>query len=104
MDTDRQLLMGGSQVACTYYFAVILATRKFLTLYILDQLKQGAVTGVATNSQLDDKTTSLAFVCLNAAIRYASPNQPSSVCQGDTYELEFLVSIKALMHEHGRNT
>ena len=67
--SDRELLLGGTQVACNYYFAIILATRRFLTLYILDQLKERSSNGVgSTASQLDDKTTSLAYVCLNAAI------------------------------------
>lgn len=69
MTTDRELFLGGTHVACTYYFAVILATRRFLTLYLLDQLKERSSNGTeASVSRLDDKTTSLAFVCLNAAI------------------------------------
>lgn len=67
MTNDREMLMGGTQVACAYYFAVILATRRFLTLYVLDQLKERS-SADAPASQLDEKTTSLAFVCLNAAI------------------------------------
>ena len=67
--TDRELLIGGTHVACTYYFAVILATRRFLTLYLLDQLKERSPTSLeAPAQQLDEKTSSLAFVCLNAAI------------------------------------
>jgi hypothetical protein len=66
---DRELVVAGTHVACTYYFAVILATRRFLTLYLLDQLKQRSSKGVtASMSHSDDKTSSLAFVCLNAAI------------------------------------
>jgi hypothetical protein len=69
---NREWLLGATQVACNYYFAVILATRRFLTLYILDQLKERSSNGVGSAaSQLDDKTTSLAYVCLNAAISLA---------------------------------
>ena len=66
---DRELVVAGTHVACTYYFAVILATRKYLTLYLLEQLKQRSSKGVsASMSHSDEKTSSLAFVCLNAAI------------------------------------
>jgi hypothetical protein len=69
MTADRELFLGGTHVACTYYFAVILATRRFLTLYLLDQLKERSSTSAESSaSRLDDKTTSLALVCLNAAI------------------------------------
>jgi hypothetical protein len=66
---DRELVVAGSHVACTYYFAVILATRRFLTLYLLEQLKMRSSKSVgASVPDSDDKTSSLAFVCLNAAI------------------------------------
>lgn len=70
MTADRELLLGGTQVACNYYFAVILATRRFLTLHILDQLRGRSSNGSGgggQSSQLDDKMVSLAYVCLNAA-------------------------------------
>ncbi len=65
--TDRELFNGGTHVACAYYFAVILATRRFLTLYLLRIVRSSLDSDVST-STLDDKSTSLALVCLNAAI------------------------------------
>ena len=67
--TDRELVVAGTHVACTYYFAVILSTRRFLTLYLLEQLKQRSSKRMGTSTpNSDDKASSLAFVCLNAAI------------------------------------
>lgn len=68
MTTDRELFTGGTQVACAYYFMIILTTRKFLTLYLLDQLSKRSTNGSGASSNIDDKTTSLAFVCINAAV------------------------------------
>lgn len=69
MRSDRELFLGGTHVACTYYFAVILATRRFTTLWLLAQLRErSSLRASATITRLDDTTTSLAFVCLNAAI------------------------------------
>ena len=69
---DREMFLGGTHVACVYYFAVILTTRRFFTLYLLDRLhEQTEIDQASRKPKMDDKTTSLAHVCLNAAVNLA---------------------------------
>lgn len=69
---DRERFIGGTHVACEYYFAVILATRRFLTLHLLNQLQERMSSDASVSkSSKEDKTSDLAYVCLNAAINLA---------------------------------
>lgn len=69
---DREIFVSGTHVACVYYFAVILATRRFLTLYLLDRLQErAALDHPSQGSPKKDKMSSLAHVCLDAATNLA---------------------------------
>lgn len=53
-----------------YYFAIILASRRFFTLHVLPIMKQtprGTETPTTAASTSDEKTKDLAHVCLGAA-------------------------------------
>ena len=69
--SDRELYIGGVHVACVYYFAVILTTRRFFTMHLLDQIKERASSTTSSTSKVDEKASSLAYVCLNAAVTLA---------------------------------
>ena len=67
--TDSELYVGGLHVACVYYFAVILATRRFFTLFLLDPIRDVRSSDIPSlTSKIDETTSSLAYVCLNAAV------------------------------------
>lgn len=68
---NREKSIGRMHVACVYYFAVILVTRRFLTLYLLDRIQSRTSSEQEPKSKLDEKTTSLAYVCLDGAVNLA---------------------------------
>lgn len=70
--TDSELVVGGTHVACAYYFAVILTTRRFLTVCLLDILQESQLTEqTSSRPKIDEKASSLSQVCLNAAVNLA---------------------------------
>ena len=70
--TDRELVVGGTHVACVYYFAVILTTRRFFTVCLLDRVQEGRVSEQSFETpRINEKTASLGQVCLNAAVNLA---------------------------------
>jgi hypothetical protein len=65
---SREWYIGGAHVACVYYFAVVLATRRYLTNSLLDNIRQQSrPTGVAGVQINDGRSSTLAGVCLDAA-------------------------------------
>lgn len=71
LSIDREHFLGRSSVACVYYFTVVLKTRRFLTLYLLHQLEERTSSADKIRSRIDDKTSSMADVCLCAAVSLA---------------------------------
>ena len=71
---DREHYTGATHVACVYYFAVILTTRRFLTTFLLPKVREQATGGrPATAQKLNGHGSfGLAHVCLNAAINLAN--------------------------------
>lgn len=70
--SDRPFFIGGTHVACVYYFTVILATRRFLTFYLINLLqKQSASDQTTQKAKANDRTAGLAHVCLDAAFNLA---------------------------------
>lgn len=62
----RELYLGAAHVACIYYFTIILATRRYLTLHLLPQVRRRYSNDRTPQEQ--SSVVSLAQVCLNAAI------------------------------------
>lgn len=69
---DSEVYIGGTHVACVYYFAVILATRRFFTVFLLDQIRDPSSANTpSTPAKVDEKTSNLAYVCTNGAVSLA---------------------------------
>lgn len=73
---DQERYLGASHVACVYYFAVMLTTRRFLTIYLMPKVRGKLRNGASTPQQQSSpreavESEGLAHVCLNAAINLA---------------------------------
>lgn len=67
---DRERSVARLHVGSVYYFTVILVTRRFLTLYLLNEIER-RTSPDQQKSRLDDRTSALAHVCLDAAVNLA---------------------------------
>jgi hypothetical protein len=72
---DRETVIGNVNVACIYYFAVILTTRSFLISHLMSQLREGREITLRTPANIEARSeentptvAQLAEVCLNSAI------------------------------------
>jgi hypothetical protein len=72
---DRETVIGNVNVACIYYFAVILTTRSFLISHLMSQLREGREITLRTPASHETQgegntptVSQLAEVCLNSGI------------------------------------
>lgn len=66
---DRELFIGATHVACTYYFTIILVTRPFLISYLVSQMRRRRRPNIDRSEP--SQASDLAQACLDSAMYMA---------------------------------
>lgn len=70
---DRELFIGATHVACTYYFTIILVTRPFLISHLVSQLRRRRLHDRRSSTERAEPShvSDLAQACLDSAMYMA---------------------------------